>query len=130
LVARYGGRSVHIIDPSNVRADVERDLRDLARERLMARLATLAAELGLSVTKITIRNQRSRWGSCSRKGAIALNFRLVQMPPAVADYVLIHELTHLKQQNHGRRFWRLVEGACPSFRDAERWLRHHGRSLF
>ena len=130
LVARYGGRSVHVTDPSNVRADVERDLRELARERLMPRLAALAAELGLSVARITIRNQRSRWGSCSRKGAIALNFRLVQMPPAVADYVLIHELTHLKQQNHGRRFWRLVEGACPSFRDAERWLRRHGRSLF
>lgn len=130
LVARYGGRSVRVTDPSNVRAEVERDLRDLARERLMPRLATLAAELGLSVAKVTIRSQRSRWGSCSRTGAIALNFRLVQMPPAVADYVLIHELTHLKQQNHGRRFWSLVERACPSFRDAERWLRRHGRALF
>lgn len=130
LVARYGGRSVRVTDPSNVRAEVERDLRDLARERLMPRLVTLAAELGLSVAKVTIRSQRSRWGSCSRTGAIALNFRLVQMPPAVADYVLIHELTHLKQQNHGRRFWSLVERACPSFRDAERWLRRHGRALF
>lgn len=130
LVARYGGRSVRMTDPSNVRAEVERDLRDLARERLIPRLENLAVELGLPFAKVTIRSQRSRWGSCSRKGAIALNFRLVQMPPAVADYVLIHELMHLNQQNHGRRFWRLVEDACPSFRDAERWLRRQGTSLF
>lgn len=130
LVARYGGRAVHITDPRDVRAEVERDLRDLARERLVPRLQTLAAGLGLAVAKITIRGQRSRWGSCSRTGTIALNFRLVQMPRAVADYVLIHELIHLRQQNHGRRFWRLVERACPSFRDAEGWLRRHGRSLF
>ena len=52
------------------------------------------------------------------------------MPPAVCDYVLIHELMHLKQQNHGPRFWALVEAACPDYRDAERWLRRSGRSLF
>jgi predicted metal-dependent hydrolase len=53
----------------------------------------------------------------------------VQMPPSVRDYVLIHELMHLSQQNHSRRFWRLVEAACPDFRDAERWLKVHGRGL-
>ena len=63
-------------------------------------------------------------------GRIALNFRLVQMPPFVSDYVLLHELMHLKQQNHSRRFWRLVEAACPEFRAAERWLKTEGRSLF
>lgn len=130
LVARYGGRSVRVTDLSNVRAEVERDLRTLAREQLIPCVEKLAAELGLSFARVTIRNQRSRWGSCSRNGAIALNFRLVQMPPAVADYVITHELMHLKQQNHGRQFWRLVERACPSFRDAERWLRRQGRSLF
>ncbi len=130
LVARYGSRVVPVEDPGNVRPDVERDLQALARERLILRLQALSKELGLPFSRATIRNQSSRWGSCSRGGAIALNYRLVQMPPAVADYVLIHELMHLKQQNHGPRFWRLVERACPSFRDAERWLRRHGRSLF
>jgi predicted metal-dependent hydrolase len=130
LVARYGGRSVVVTDPDDVRAAIEKDLRVLAAERLVPRLRELASELEVSFTKVTIRNQRSRWGSCSRVGAIALNFRLVQMPPAVSDYVLIHELMHLQQQNHGPRFWRLVERACPGFRDAERWLRAHGRLLF
>lgn len=129
-VATYGWRSVRIQDADNVRGAIERDLRALAVESLIPRLRALAAGLGLTYTKVTIRNQRSRWGSCSRKGAIALNFRLVQMPQTVRDYVLIHELIHLQQQNHGPRFWRLVEQACPSFRESERWLRTEGRALF
>ena len=108
----------------------EAELRERARQQLIPRLYELAALHGLTVTRVTIRNQRSRWGSCSRSGAIALNYRLVLMPPEVAEYVLIHELMHLKEQNHGRRFWRHVEAACPAFRDAERWLRTHGRTLF
>jgi predicted metal-dependent hydrolase len=59
-----------------------------------------------------------------------LNFRVAQMPPAVSDYVLLHELMHLKQQNHSRRFWQLVEHACPGFRTAERWLKIEGKTLF
>ena len=106
------------------------ELREQAHRQLVPRLHELAEQHGLTFTKVTIRNQRSRWGSCSRSGAIALNYRLVQMPVDVADYILIHELMHLKEQNHGRRFWRLVEAACPAFRDAERWLRTHGRALF
>jgi predicted metal-dependent hydrolase len=130
LVARYAHRSVPVRSALDVRAEIERDLRALAKERLVPRLLELAAAHRLQVGRVTIRNQRSRWGSCSRRGAIALNFRLVQMPAAICDYVLIHELMHLKQQNHGRRFWRLVEQACPGFRDAERWLRVEGRALF
>ena len=87
-------------------------------------------EHGLRVGVVSIRNQRSRWGSCARNGNIALNFRLVQMPAPVSDYVLLHELMHIRQQNHSRRFWRLVEAVCPGFRDAERWLRTTGRTLF
>jgi predicted metal-dependent hydrolase len=130
LTARYADRTVRVTDVADVRREIERDLRQLAREQLITRLQQLAAEHGLAVGRITIRNQRSRWGSCSRSGAIALNFRLVQMPPAVCDYVLVHELMHLRQQNHGRRFWALVERACPAYREAERWLRYTGRALF
>jgi predicted metal-dependent hydrolase len=129
-VARYADRSVRVGDVADVRPDIERDLRSVAIERLVPRLQRLAAEHGLQVRRVTIRNQRSRWGSCSRSGTVALNFRLVQMPPAICDYVLIHELMHLKQQNHGARFWALVERACPEYRDAERWLRRSGRALF
>lgn len=128
--AAYGDRSVTVLEPGDIRRAIERDLRDLAGAVLLPRLTALAAQHGLTVGAVTIRNQRSRWGSCARNGNIALNFRLVQMPAHVSDYVLVHELMHIRQQNHSRRFWRLVEAACPGFRDAERWLRTTGRTLF
>jgi predicted metal-dependent hydrolase len=126
--ATYGDRTVSIT--SDLRTAIEADLRLLARAELVQRLEALAQAHDVTIDRVLIRNQRSRWGSCSPSGAIALNFRLVQMPDEVRDYVLIHELMHRRQQNHSRRFWRLVEAACPRFRDAERWLKTHGRSLF
>ena len=129
-IARYGNRSTAVADPSNVRGEIEADLRELARVRLIPQLTGLASALEVDLAGVSIRNQRTRWGSCSRTGFIALNFRLVQMPSCVAEYILIHELMHIRQQNHGPRFWRLVERACPTFRESERWLRRHGRSLF
>lgn len=131
LVASYGDRAVRVPDDcDDLRRLIEGDLRALARAELVPRLHQLAGELGVAIERTVIRNQRSRWGSCSPTGTIALNFRLIQMPDAVRDYVLIHELMHRKQQNHSRRFWRLVEAACPDFREAERWLKTHGRGLF
>lgn len=127
---RYGDRSVAVSrSDASIRGCIEADLRALAREEIGRRLYELAAEHQLVVTGFTIRNQRSRWGSCSRTGRIALNYRLIQMPPAVSDYVILHELMHLREQNHSRRFWRLVETVCPDFRQAERWLRRHGPGL-
>jgi predicted metal-dependent hydrolase len=111
-------------------AHVDAALKDQARRELPPRLLQLAADNGLSVTRVTIRDQRSRWGSCSRTGHIALNYRLMLMPAEVRDYILVHELMHLRQPDHSRKFWRHVEAACPHFRDAERWLRKHGSSLF
>jgi predicted metal-dependent hydrolase len=129
-IARYGGRSVRIPEEVvNLRPYIEADLRALAREELGARLAALAHAHHVTVSRVSIRGQRSRWGSCSRSGTVALNFRLVQMPPAVAEYILVHELMHRKQQNHSPRFWRLVEAACPDFRDAELWLKNEAQGL-
>ena len=128
--AVYGDRVVAVRAFSEIRRAIERDLTALAKTVLLPRLTALAAQHGLTVRAVSIRNQRSRWGSCARNGNIALNYRLVQMPASVSDYVLLHELMHIKQQNHSRRFWRLVEGVCPGFRDAERWLRTTGRTLF
>ena len=105
-------------------------LRARAAAELPPQLLALAARHGLTVARVAIRNQRSRWGSCSSRGHITLNFRLVLMPPEVREYILIHELMHLKQANHSIRFWRLVEAACPGFRDAERWLKKNGPALF
>ena len=114
----------------DVRPAVEKALRQIATRELVPRLHELARHQNLTVKSATIRNQRSRWGSCSTSGVIALNFRLIQMPSWVSDYVLLHELMHLRQQNHSRRYWRLVESVCPEFRQAERWLREDGRALF
>lgn len=111
-------------------AAVDRALKEQAQRELPPRLHQLAAENGLSVARVTIRDQRSRWGSCSSRGHIALNYRLMLMPPDVRDYILVHELMHLRQQDHSRAFWRHVEAAFPRFREAERWLRAHGPSLF
>jgi len=100
-----------------------RALREQAKRELPVRLLELAAQHGLTVTRISIRNQRSRWGSCSRSGHICLNWRLVQMPATVRDYVLIHELMHLKRMDHSRAFWKLVAAACPEYKKARAWLR-------
>jgi predicted metal-dependent hydrolase len=107
----------------SVRAAVERHLRSLATRDLPARLMELAALAGFDVRSVSVRNQRSRWGSCSAAGRISLNWRLVQMPVPVRDYVLLHELAHLKHPNHSARFWQLVERLCPSYREARAWLR-------
>ncbi len=130
LTISYGERRVDVRGGDDIRAAIELDLRRLALQVLEPRLRELAAAHGLRPGRVSIRNQRSRWGSCARAGNIALNFRLVQMPPAIRDYVLLHELMHLRQQNHSSRFWRLVEQACPAFREAERWLRSEGKALF
>jgi predicted metal-dependent hydrolase len=111
-------------------ASLDRELRARARVELPPQLLTLAARHGLVVRRVTIRSQRSRWGSCSSTGHISLNFRLLLMPAPVREYILVHELMHMRQPNHSIRFWRLVEAACPGFREAERWLKKHGASLF
>jgi hypothetical protein len=103
--------------------------RARASVELPLRLVVLAEGFGLTVTRISIRNQRSRWGSCGRDGHICLNWRLVLMPGWVRDYVLVHELMHLRRLDHSPKFWRLVEAACPDYRRARQWLRAHGPSL-
>lgn len=113
----------------DLRRSIEARLRELANAELPARCARLAEECGLSVARVSVRNQRSRWGSCSARRTIALNWRLVQMPDDVRDYVIFHELMHLRQPNHSRRFWREVQGVCPAWRDAERWLHQFGKQL-
>jgi predicted metal-dependent hydrolase len=103
-------------------------LRTQARRELPARLTELGKKFGLSVARISIRNQRWRWGSCSKKGHICLNWRLVVMPDWVRDYVLVHELMHLKRLDHSPKFWKLVAAACPKYQEARVWLRAYQRT--
>ena len=112
--------------PARLAPDVERELRARADRELPARLKDLAAQHGLTVTRVSVRNQRWRWGSCSPRGHICLNWRLVGMPDWIRDYVLIHELMHLKRLDHSPKFWTLVAQACPRYQDARRFLRNQG----
>jgi len=102
-----------------------KELRRQAARELPVQLLRLAEHHGLQVSRVSVRNQRSRWGSCSPSGHICLNWRLVLMPDIVRDYVLIHELMHLRRLDHSRHFWRLVAHACPDYQNARRWLREH-----
>jgi predicted metal-dependent hydrolase len=112
-----------------ISADERRRLRALAKEVLPPRLRALAAEHGLTVSRITIRDQRSRWGSCGRDGHICLNWRLVEMPERIRDYVMVHELMHLRRMDHSPKYWRLVAAAFPDYEEARAWLRRHGPGL-
>ncbi len=104
-------------------AEAIEDLRRRAAQELPVQLRRLAERHGLVISRVSVRNQRSRWGSCSASGHICLNWRLILMPEAVREYVLIHELMHLRRLDHSRRFWRLVAHACPDYELSRRWLR-------
>ena len=108
---------------------VRRHLRAVAARELPSRVRVLAEEIGHTVHRIIVRDQRSRWGSCSPSRTISVNWRLVQMPPRVADYVIYHELMHLDHADHSPRFWRLVRRVCPWTDEARAWLRRHGAEL-
>ncbi len=104
-------------------------LQQQAAAELPPRLLALAEAHGLLVTRVSVRDQRTRWGSCARNGHICLNWRLVLMPEWVRDYVMIHELMHLRRLDHSPAYWRHVAGACPEHVEARRWLRANGARL-
>jgi len=100
--------------------------RSEARARIELIAQSEAAALGVTYRRLTIRDQVSRWGSCSSAGALSFNWRLVLAPHDVLDYVVVHEVCHLVEHNHGQRFWRLVERRRPGYRDSKAWLDDHG----
>lgn len=97
----------------------------LAKVELPARAWELAAETKMNVIRVSVRNQRSRWGSCTSSGMISLNWRLILAPDLVRDYIIFHELMHLREMNHSRRFWACVEGVFPAWREAESWIKQN-----
>ena len=125
LRVAFGDASLSItpLEAGNLKGRVEAHLRRLAARELPSRLHELARAHGFSVKAVSVRNQRTRWGSCSPSGRISLNWRLIQVPPAVRDYVLLHELAHLRHLNHSARFWRELARLCPGLADARRWLK-------
>lgn len=127
---RLGTEFIEVADVTgNLRQEVQRHLWRLASAELALCVQELAALHGAPVRRIMIRDQRSRWGSCSRRGTISLNWRLIQAPESVRDYLVLHELAHLKEMNHSRKFWAEVERLCPAYRSAERWLKSNAKLL-
>jgi predicted metal-dependent hydrolase len=113
----------------DLRPTLEAHFTRRGKIELPARTWELAAQCGVEVKQVTVRGQRSRWGSCSAQGTISLNWRLVQTPDFVRDYIIYHELMHLREMNHSARFWARVEEVCPAWREAERWLKRNDSLL-
>lgn len=111
------------------RAALEKRYIQAARDYFPKRAAYFLPLTGGSFTRITIRDQKTRWGSCSAKGTLSFNWRLMLAPPAVLDYVVVHELCHLTHMNHSKAFWALVESVCPDYRTHRKWLKEHGQEL-
>ena len=115
---------------SEIRPLVEEWYRRKAARELPAMLMALARAHDTHVARVTVRDQRSRWGACSSRGTITLNWRLIRVPDFVREYVLLHELMHRRELNHSRRFWRLVAACCPRHLEARRWLKREGKLLW
>jgi predicted metal-dependent hydrolase len=115
-----------IFDP---RPAVERWLRREARRAIPPRVDRWAAELDLHPARVIIGERTSRWGSCSGRGTLSFCYRLVMAPPRVIDAVVAHEVCHLAHLDHGKRFWSLLDGACPWHREAQQWLTDHHEAL-
>ena len=100
-----------------------------AQELIPKRVAILAAQFGIPYAKCAVSQARSRWGSCSSKNAIRINGRLMLAPPDVLDYVICHELAHVRQKNHSKKFWGIVVQMMPDYQDQRRWLRKNEHLL-
>ena len=112
-----------------VGARLQSYLRQLARDRLAEASDRYAARLGVSYARITLRDTRSRWGSCSSLGGLMYSWRLVLAPPAILQYVAAHEVAHLAEMNHSPAFWAVVERLYGPYREPRRWLRTQGNQL-
>ena len=108
---------------------LEQWYRTEAAKLISQRADKLSSKMGISYKRITIRGQKTRWGSCSRKKNLSFNWKLMMAPEPVIDYVIIHELAHLKEMNHSKKFWELVANYCPKWREHKKWLKQHEAGL-
>ncbi len=107
----------------------EKELRERAKSVLAQRTAYFARQVGVTYGRITVRDQKTRWGSCSQTGNLNFNFRLILAPPEVLDYVVVHELCHRRQMNHSAQFWQEVAQVLPDYRKRKAWLTENGWRL-
>lgn len=103
---------------------------ELARDLFTRKAAWYASIMHVSYGRISIREQKTRWGSCSSKGNLNFNWRLIFAPEAVLDYIVIHELAHRREMNHSQAFYRIVASVMPDYKEQQKWLRDHGQELW
>jgi predicted metal-dependent hydrolase len=131
--ATVDARGRPVIAVSCEAAHVARRVRDFlereAKRDLAKAVRHYTGRLGVAAKRLTVRDTKSRWGSCSARGNLNFSWRLILAPPYVLDYLAAHEVAHLKEMNHSHRFWRLLTGLCPKTIEAERWLKRHGTEL-
>ncbi len=108
---------------------LERWYRVQAAQLMREKADKLGADMGLTYGQLSIRGQKTRWGSCSQKGNLSFNWKLIMAPEPVINYVVIHELAHLKELNHMKRFWQLVGQYCPEWRKHKKWLKDNAVEL-
>ena len=111
------------------REGMEKRYRQAAKEYFPKRADFYGQILGVRYNKIRIAEQKTRWGSCSQSGTLSFNWKLMLAPPKVLDYVVVHELCHLKEMNHSPRFWKLVEEIIPDYKEYRKWLKENGNTL-
>ncbi|MFZ5643580.1 MAG: M48 family metallopeptidase [Bacillota bacterium] len=119
---------VNVSDDSyeSLQSALEKWYRVQARRIFTERVELINKELNYQINRIYIRSQKTRWGSCSRLGNISFNWRMVMAPMEVVDYLVAHELCHLKEMNHSGDFWKLVKRICPDYKDRRKWLKENG----
>ena len=122
-------KSVESKNAENVTLDKIKALADQALEIISTRVEDFAKIIGVTYGNITIRNQKTRWGSCSSKGNLNFNCLLMLAPPEVLDYVVVHELCHRKQMNHSKAFWSEVEKVFPDYKKSIKWLKEEGSQI-
>lgn len=119
-------------EKGQVKAFTEDEIRELEKKALASippKVEAVAQALDVSYGRITIRNQRTRWGSCSSNGNLNFNCLLVLCPDEVTEYVIVHELCHRKHMNHSKEFWTMVEKYCPDYKRQKTWLKENGNEL-
>lgn len=121
--------SCNAIEPNKLTEQQIKNLREKARELVTKRIQHYAPIIGVSYGQITIRMQRTRWGSCSNNGNLKFNCLLALVPSEVLDYVVVHELCHLKELNHSKRFWSEVSNVLPDYKVQKKWLKDNGNNL-
>lgn len=129
-ILNFAKETLFIADEeTNLARPLAKKLRSLAKAELPETVRKFADQFELKFSGVSIRDQKTRWGSCSSTGRISLNWRLVMAPPEVSDYIVIHELMHLREMNHSHLFWKLVREVCPQCKLYERWLSEHQSEL-